>query len=161
MTHSSNLFKKIRIKLAHVIARDYMRKVDDRVNQRVADALMRMDPFEPVMKKFHGIFGRDFEHPEERLDQKGQLLMKTLGYQLRDDPSFRFLTEWVMNTQGNAMLKLSTRTNEERGEVLLWGKAQISAMILFVKEVGRLASLYEELLAKQKEGDFTSDNTVE
>lgn len=67
-----------------------------------------------------------------------------------------------MNSQGNAMIRAPARTNDERGEILLWGKAQIASMILFVKEVGRLSLLYEDILEKQKGNDFNSDtNTVE
>ncbi len=136
---------KIRLWLARFIAPRHYEDIDNRVNQRVALTMSRMDPFEPLMKEFHGVFSEEYEHPEEKLDARGQLLMKMLGYQLRDDPSFKYLIDWIMNTQGNAAFKAPTRTNEERGEVLMYGKAQISTSILLKRELKRLASLYEEM----------------
>ena len=152
------MLRSIRKQISYIIFPDH----EMEANKRVADIILQMDPYSPLMKKFNGAFSGKFNHPEDKLDARSQLLLKTLGYQLRDDPSFKYLTEWVMNTEGNAMLRAPARTNEERGEILMWGKAQISAITLFVEELGRLGSLYEELLESQKkEVGFNSENPVE
>ncbi len=155
------MFKNLRRKFARLLDPDYFREADLRVNQRVAAAMNEMDPFEPLMKEFHGIFSQDWTHPEDKLNEQGQLTMKMWAYGQSSDPHFKHLTEWIMNTQGNAMLKAPARTNDERGEILMWGKAQISSMVLFVKEIGRLSSLYQEILDKGKDPNFESDLTVE
>lgn len=154
--------KNLRRKFAHVVCPRYIEEVDERVNQRVAQVLAQMDPFEPLLKHFHGVFSGEFTRSEENLDERSALQLMMLGYRLKNDISFKYLTEWIMNSQGNAMIRAPARTNDERGEILLWGKAQIASMILFVKEVGRLSLLYEDILEKQKGNDFNSDtNTVE
>lgn len=128
---------------------------------RVAKIVGQMDPFELIMKEFHGVFSDAVERPDEKLDNRSRIMLWMWGYQQKNDPSFKYMSEWVMNTAGNQMAKAPARSNEERGEVLLWGKAQIASMLLFVKETGRLSSLYEEMLAKQKGEEFNSDVTVE
>ena len=133
-----------------------------RVNQRVAEVVFQIDPFEMVMKQYHGVFSQDYEHPEQRLDDRSKLQMMMWAYQQKTDPNFKYLTDWISNTQGNAMIRAPARSNEERGEVLMWGKAQIATMIFLVREIGRLSSLYEEILEKQKGNDgFNSSVSVE
>lgn len=127
------------------------------VNQRVADALTQMDPFEPLMKKFHGIFTEDYEHPEEKLDPQSVLRLSMWAYQQKTDPQFNFLMDWIENTQANATLKRRNPTPE----TILYGRAAVAAPILLRKEVGRLGLLYEDMLAKQKGEDFNSDVIAE
>ena len=52
------------------------RTIDMEVNQRVAHVLASMDPFEPLLKEFHGIFSEEHERVEDPLDEKGQLQMR-------------------------------------------------------------------------------------
>lgn len=131
--------------------------LDEKVSQRVAVIVSKMDPFEPLMKQFHGIFSEEFERPEENLDAAGQLRMAMWGYQQSTDPAFRHLTDWIMNSQGNETLKRAPVTVERT----LYGRAQISGMILFVKEVKRLSAIYEDMLAKQKIEVFDETLAVE
>jgi hypothetical protein len=139
----------LKIRIAKFIAPKYYEEIDNRVNIRVAKIISSMDPFEPLYKKFNGIFSEEFTRPEEKLDERSQILIKTLGYQLHNDQSFKYLTSWIMNSQINSMFKSPTRTNEERGEVLMWGKAQIASVLLLLKEIERLSSKYEEMLNKE------------
>lgn len=159
------MWKNIRRFIAESLAYDFFRehnqrvvelrakerKFDALVNQRVAAVIAQMDPFEPLMREFSGIFSSEFEHPEERLDAKGQLGMKMWAYSQKHDPHFRHLTEWIQNTQANETLKRAPVTPER----VLYGRAQISAIVLFVREVGRLSLAYEELLT-QKDEEFTN-----
>lgn len=150
-----------RERFARAIAPDAFDRFEDRVNVRAASIIAKMDPLEFLMQEFHGVFGEEYEHPEDKLDDRGILLMKTMGYQLMNDPSFEYFMRWVMNTQGNAMLKAPARTNEERGEVLLWGKAQIAGVMLIIKEAKRLNGLYLEILKKKDEDGPDAGTSVE
>lgn len=128
------------------------------VNQRVAKVISEMDPFEPLMKEFHGIFSAEWTRPEEKLNEPGQLSMKMWAYSQHHDPHFRHMTDWIMNTQANETLKRAPVTPDR----ILYGRAQISAIILFVKEIGRLSSLYEEILEKnKKDNNFDSNLSAE
>jgi hypothetical protein len=131
------------------------RTISDEVNRRVAQTLAQMDPFEPLLKEFHGIFSEEHERVEDPLDEKGQLQMKIWGWQNSSSPEFKRMTEWVMNTQGNESLKRAAVTPER----ILYGRAQISGMILFVREVERLSEAYKDML--KKPGEFDESATVE
>lgn len=141
------------IKIARFLAPRYFEEFDLRVNQRVAKIISEMDTFEPLMKEFHGVFGKEWEHPEEKLDDRSKTTMLMWAYGQSHDPHFKHITDWVMNTQGNETLKRAPVTAER----VLYGRAQISTMILFVKEVGRLSLLYEEMMEKNKPENFTSE----
>lgn len=133
-------------------------EIDMEVNRRVAVALSKIDPFETLMKEFHGIFSEEHERVEDVLDTKGALMLKTWAYQTRDNPSFKWITEWVMNTQANETLKRAVVTPDR----ILYGRAQVSCMLVFVKEIKRLASLYEDQLAAgRKDEDFDESASVE
>lgn len=119
------------------------------VGQRVAETLAKMDPFEHLFKEFHGIFSEEFERPEEKLDTRSRLSLTMWAYQQATDPSFKFLTNWVMNTQGNETLKRAAVTPER----ILYGRAQISSTLLFVNEIKRLGALYEDMLKKDQPFD--------
>lgn len=151
------MFKKFCIKVGRFLASEYISDVEARakdfelkVNQRVAEYIGHMDPFQPLMKEFHGIFSDEFEHPEEKLDDRSRIGFLMWAYQQKSDPSFRFMTEWIMNSQANETLKRAPVTPER----IQYGRAQISTVILFKREIGRLALLYEEILAKQKGEDI-------
>lgn len=133
------------------------REIDEAIAQRVAEIVSKMDPFEPAMKLFHGIFSDEFEHPEDKLAPDGHLQLTMWAYQQSTDPAFKHLTEWVMNSAGNETVKRAPVTVERT----LYGRAQIASMVLFVKEVNRLGAIYEDLLDKQKLQTFDEHITVE
>ena len=144
-------FKKERARLAEREA-----NITLEVNQRVAQTLAQMDPLETLFKEFHGIFSEEHERVEDPLDEKGQLLMRTWAWQNRDHPAFKRLMDWIANTTGNETLKRAPVTTER----ILYGRAQISMVVLLNKEVRRLASAYEDMLNK-KDTDFDSNVSVE
>lgn len=157
------MFKKFCIKVGRFLASEYIsglearaKDVEMKVNLRVAEYISKMDPFEPLMKQFHGVFSEEYEHPEDNLDDRSKLGFMMWAYQQKTDPSFRFMVEWIMNTQGNASLKRGNPTPE----TILYGRSQISNMILFRKEVGRLSLLYEEILEKNKGGGGNVDISI-
>lgn len=125
------------------------KNLDNEVNRRVASTLSKMDPFEPLMKEFNGIFSQENEHVEDSLDARGQLMLRTWGYQNADSIAFKYLTDWVMNTQANETLKKAPVTEAR----ILYGRAQISCMLLFVKEVKRLSEAYKDMLGKKDDYD--------
>ena len=141
----------LRKKIARLLDPDAFRSFDARVNQRVAKVLSEMDPLEPFMKKFHVVFSEDFSRPEEKLDTRGQLMMEMWGYQQRDDPSFKFMCDWIINTQGNNTLRKGRNDSE-----WFFGRASIINIELLKKEVGRLASAYEKRLAEKDSFDASS-----
>lgn len=124
-------------------------QLDALIGQRIAQTLARMDPFELIFKEFHGIFSDEFERPEEKLDTRSRLSLTMWAYQQSTDPSFKYLMDWVMNTQGNETLKRAAVTPER----ILYGRAQISGALLLVKEVKRLGAQYEDMLKKDQPFD--------
>lgn len=131
--------------------------IDKEVNRRVAATLAQMDPFEHLLREFHGIFSQEYERVEDQLDAKGQLMMRQWGFQNAETPAFKYLTEWVMNTQANETLKKAPVTTER----VLYGRAQISCMILFVREVKRLSEAYKDMLDNNKGEDFDPSEAAE
>ena len=130
-------------------------ELDNEVNQRVAHVLASMDPFEPLLKEFHGIFSEEHERVEDPLDEKGKLLLRIWGWQNADSPAFKHVTAWIINSQANETLKRAAVTPER----ILYGRAQISGMILFVREVERLSEAYKDML--KKPGEFDESTTVD
>lgn len=126
-------------------------------DQRFAKMIMQMDPLEPLMRKFNGIFTPEFTHPEDKLNESGQLGMKMWAYRQNTDPHFQWMIEWIMNSAGNETLKRAPITSERTQ----YGRAQISNMILFRDEVGRLSNLYLDELEKHKVQEFDGDAVVE
>lgn len=129
--------------------------LENTINQRVAEALLRIDPMEMIMRQYHGIFSESFERPEERLNEQGKLGMMMWGYQQKSDPYFKHMTQWILDTQGNNTVRKAKNDHE-----WFFGRASIVNVEAFIKEVGRLSNLYEELLDKNKL-EFNSDVTVE
>src|SRR5438034_652296 len=77
------MFNKIRQYIAIGIAPEYFRELENRAqtaqlraDQRLAKALTDIDPFELVLKRYNGVFTKEYQRPEESLDAKGQLQMK-------------------------------------------------------------------------------------
>lgn len=124
------------------------------VNNRVADALFKMDPFEPVMKKFNVIFSELWEKPEERLDQMSQIQMFMWAYGIERDASFKYLVDWIRNTQGNATLQKGSNHDE-----WLYGRAAVATITLLVREIGRLASRYRDI--RERDAGFDEHLPVE
>jgi hypothetical protein len=133
------------------------KELDIEVNQRVAFTLSKMDPFELVMREYHGVFGEDFEHPEDRLDERSVYALRSFGYTIANDPSFIFLCEWIMNSQANETLLKAAPTPER----ILYGRAQLSAMLAFRKEVRRLSAGYEDMMAQNRGEEFDSTLSTE
>lgn len=143
--------KKIRKKIADFI---YPEQINE-ANVRVARIISSMDPFEPVLKLFHGVFSEEYERPEDPLDVRSQYNLKMWAHQVYKDPSFKYITDWIMNTFGNETLKRGP-ISKERTE---YGRAQISTMLLFKMEVKRLSNLYEESIKPDE--PFDKNVTVE
>lgn len=140
------MFKNFRKKVAILLSSETFDDFEKQVDGRVADLMLKFDPFEFLMKEFHGIFSEDFERPEERLDERSVLNLTMWAYKQKEDPSFTYLLEWIMNTQGNETLRHAPVTTDR----ILYGRAQLSTMLLFKKEIGRLSLLYEEKLKTDK-----------
>lgn len=149
-------------KIAKFIAPKYIKNLESRaqdiefkINQRVAEVISKIDPFEILRKEFHGIFSEEFDRPEDKLDERGKLGMAMWAYSQKSDPYFEYMTAWIMNSAGNETVKRAPLIPER----MQYGRAQISTMVLFRKEIGRLSSLYEEKL-KNPQG-FNSETAVE
>lgn len=145
---------QIRERIARYLAPEAFAQVDKRayaidseVSQRVAEIILKMDPFEPLMKSFNIVFTDDYPRPEDGLNTQSQILLKSWAYALRDDPSFKHLMQWIINMQGNAAVKKGNPTPE----TILFSRAMLAAPVLVMAEVRRLAQLYEELIAKRDE----------
>lgn len=130
---------------------------EHRVNVRVAEIINRMDPFEPVFRKFKGVFSEEFPHPEDKLDDAGKLSMMFYGYMQMQDPCYKYIIDWIINTQANDTLKRAPVTEER----IMYGRAQISGMILFRDEIKRLANAYADLMEKKKPETIDETNTVD
>ena len=130
------------------------------VNLRVAKIMADMDPLAPVLKMYHGVFSDEYERPEDKLDKRSQFNMKMWAWQMYRDPSFKYITDWIMNTFGNETLKRVPINDEKLASQRLWyGRAQIATMILFKKEMKRLSKLYEEMTKSPEE--FDKHTTIE
>lgn len=112
------------------------------VNQRVADVLFKMDPFEPLLKKYNVVFSDKWDQkPEESLDSVEVMRLFMWAYGTRSDPSFMHLVDWLRTTQGNNTLRRAKNESE-----WFFGRAAVATITLFIDEVGRLASKYEEIM---------------
>lgn len=114
------------------------------INRRVAEVLLKMDPFEPFLKKYNVIFSEEWERPEDRLNDQSRTMLFQWAYGLEGDPSWKHLTDWVRNTQGNATLRKGRHSDE-----WFYGRAAVIVVGLFVDEVRRLSSHYKEILAQK------------
>lgn len=147
---------KIRILLfPEMLMREQM--LDDKVNQRVAAALLQMDPFEPLMRMYTGAFGDVYERPEDMVDEVSHKRMLMWAYALVDDPSFIFFIQWILNTEGNNFIRFVEPTPEK----LLFSRAMVAAPLLIRREVRRMANVWEKYLEDQRPVDFDEHSSVE
>lgn len=150
-------FKDERARLAALEA-ELALKIQDQdfaVNKRVAEVLLHMDVFEPIMRKFNGVFAEEFARPEEGLDEQSTIQMEMWGAAQKRDPSFRYVMRWIMNNQGNRTLMKGNPTPD----TILYGRAQISTALTLVNEVTRLSKLYDERITRAG-GSFDASEPV-
>lgn len=140
-----SIFKREHERLA-TLEREKEERIQRETDQRVATAVAKIDPFELMMEQYHGIFSKEYAHVEDPLDAHGQLSILSWAHQAHHSAGFKHLTQWIMNTQGNETLKKAVVTPDR----ILYGRAQISCMLLFVKEVQRLATAYDEMTKEVK-----------
>lgn len=150
------MVENIRNKIGRFIAPQYFLNFDRKVNQRVAEIMSKQDPFEILSKEFNGIFSQEYEHPEEMLDAKGRMTMIIWGWQQTNDPSFKYMCQFIMDVAGNETLKRAPITPER----IQYGRALIASVVLWRREIKRLSGLYEEVLNKDK-GGFDETLTIE
>lgn len=131
------------------------REVDERVNQRVADFLLTMDPFEPLLKKYHVIFSEDYPRPEDKLAPQSQFEFLRWAFYLEQEVHFKYLNDWIRNVQGNATLRQAKNDPE-----WFFGRAMLACVTLYIREVSRLSSRYKDILAK-RDGSFDAFLPVE
>ncbi len=131
------------------------RDLDMEVNDRVAQIVLKMDPFEPLMKKYNIVFSREWQHPEENLDDQSKIRLFQWSYGVVNDPSFLHVINFFRDTQGNATLRKAKTADE-----WFYGRSSIATLTLFLDEIKRLASHYEEMVAK-KDKNFDPHSAVE
>lgn len=160
------MLKKFREKLACFISPEYKEdvdkilvkaifkqsEIDNKINQRVAEISAHIDPLDFLMRDYNGIFSNDFEKPEENLNDAGKLGMYMWAWKQKSDPYFEHMVNWIMDTVGNETIKRAPIIEKR----VQYGRAQISNMVLFKKEIGRLSSEYESILNKGKPENFDS-----
>jgi hypothetical protein len=148
--------KKIAYFLYPQIKKDE-REIEDNINQRVAMVLSKMNILDYLLKDFHGTFSTEYERPEDKLTERGQLSLKMFGYQQSKDPNFEYLSAWIADHFANDMLRHAAVTPER----ILYGRAQISFVELWKREIQRLSNLYEDELNKNKIQIFDKTKSVE
>lgn len=165
------MLTQFRNRLARAIAPKYFKMLEEAAdqankraheaefsaNQRYAKMVADMDPLEPLFAKLSIVYSQEFTRPEEKLNEAGQIGFMMWAWQQRDDTYFNFLLDWITNSHGNETVKRAPITPER----VMYGRAQISSMVLLKKEVGRLASLYEEKLEKMRGDDFDSSSSAD
>lgn len=130
-------------------------EVQMHINQRVAEVLLKMDPFEPFLKKYNVIFSEEWDRPEDNLDERSKFRLTMWAYGTKKDPSFLHLINFLRDTQGNATLRKAKNDNE-----WFYGRAAIATLTLFVEEIGRLSSQFEETRSR-KDQTFDEHLVVE
>lgn len=131
------------------------RNLDREVGERVAEIVLQMDPWDPLFKEFKIVFSKDYDQPEDGLDEQSALRLYMWAAGVVEDPSFIYLTDFIRNTQGNATLKEATNDKQ-----WIYGRSAVATITLFTKMVSRLAFKYKEILAK-KDSQFDSTLAVE
>ena len=119
--HQNDWTLKLYEREATVAAKE--KDIEDETNRRVAATLMKMDPFEPLLQKYHGTFGKDYTRPEEKLNAQGQIQMFMWGHMQQNDPSFKHLMQWILDSEGNKMVRHSNPTPD----TILFSRAMIAA----------------------------------
>lgn len=157
------MFKNIKEKLGRFFANDYIESVENRIlnkekeiettiNNRVALIVSNLDAIDLLMKDYNGVFSSDFTNPEDKLNDQGKLGMYMYGWQQKNDPYFEHMINFIMDSAGNQTMKGKIMSEEDLKKKMLYGRAQIANMILLRKQVGRLASVYEDILDKKRGG---------
>lgn len=131
-------------------------KNEHELGQKYAQMVLSMDPYEPYMKRFKGVFSEEFNDPEGKLNDPGKIGMWMWAWQQDTDPHFKFLIDWIINTQGNATLKRKGVSTEE----IFYCRAKISTAIQIRDEIRRMANLYRDHLNKQKETEYPDMGVV-
>lgn len=143
-----------KIKVLHIQARE--KDIDNEVNDRVATILSKMDPFEPLLRKYNIIFSEEYLHPEDRLDDRSQLQMFMWAWGIESDPSYKYLIDWIRNTQGNATVRKSSTDQQ-----WFFGRAMVASISLFATEVSRLSSRYKDILAERDGQSFDKNLPID
>ncbi len=126
------------------------RDLDMEVNSRVASIVMKMDPWEPLLKRYNVVFSKEWQRPEDNLDAQSQLQLFMWAYGMKHDASFNHFIEFYMNTQGNNTVRRAKNSDE-----WFFGRASLATLLLLKEDIGRLSLHYEERLNKAKEFDPT------
>ena len=145
------MLKDFRKKLAIFLSPEYGKEIDMVVDQRVAEVLLRMDPLEPLIREYHGIFSEYFTQPDEKLDDQSRLRLSMWAYKEKHDVEAKYFSEWIMNTAGNAYIGLTN----PKPETTAYFRAQIANEMLRKKEIGRLSLYYEEKIKRNVGEDFS------
>ena len=148
--------ENIRNKIALFIAPKLLSDFESKVNQKVARIISQQDPFELLSRELIGIFSKEYESPEDSLDDRGKLAMKMWGYHQKTDPAFKRMVQYIRDVTGNEMMKRGPMREKD----LWYGRGIIGFCALFNKEVDRLANLYEELMVRKDEA-FDTTKSVE
>lgn len=122
--------------------------IDNEIGRRVARYVLDLDVFEPMMRKYNGVFAHVFERPEDSLDQPSLIALEMWGWQQSRDASFKYLMEWIMNKQGNLTLKAKNLDAES----ILFGRAMIAIPLAIVEQVKRLAANYDARIEASRQG---------
>lgn len=154
------MFKEFRKKIAYFIypvLEKKEREIQETINQRVAMTLSKMNILDYLLKDFSGTFSTEYERPEEKLTERGQLSMKMWAFNQVRDPNFEYLIAWVSDHFANDMMRHAAVTPDR----ILYGRAQIAFTELWKREVGRLSREYEDMLEKNKVPVFDKTKAVE
>lgn len=147
----SNYVKKLELKEQELKTKE--KEVDLKINQKVAEIISKMDPFQPLMQKYNSVLSVEYERVEDALNEQGKVGMYMWGWQQKSDPHFERMVSWIMNKAGNALLKTGNPTEIQ----VFYKRAEIANMILYRKEIGRLSTCYEDILGKKgksEQGEF-------
>lgn len=154
---------KLTTRIARLIAPQFISDLENKakerdieVNQRVAMLINDMDPYEPYMRRFKGVFSDEFDNPEDKLREADKMGMWMWGWKTDTDPHFKYLTDWIINTQANATIKRKAISGEE----VLYCRAKITAAIQIRDEVRRLANLYRDYIERSREEEDEDGGNV-
>ena len=156
------MLKGIFEKIARFLAPEVFNTLEERalftemkINKRVADIVASLDPMELVLKEYNGSFLKEYERPDETLNEGGKIQMEMWGYQQHTDPCLEKLLEWLANSQANTCIRKAS-TNEQ----WFMGKAMLLCIKIIQREIQRLHNLYEIRIRPIDEIENPS-NTVE
>jgi hypothetical protein len=155
------MVETFKTKILRFFASDYLsmlekkeKDINNEVNIRVAKIISQMDPFEPLLKEYHGVFSEEFERVEDKLDEGSRISMAMWANMQAKDPHMQRMIQWVMDSAGNDTMKRAP-ISVERTQ---YGRAQIANMILWKREIRRLSSIYEDILKKGRGSEDFDEN---